>query len=49
MIGVRRKKPEEAAKDITKQNKPVLVGFRTAHVFDVSQTEGAELPTSTAA
>jgi hypothetical protein len=44
MIGVRRKKDKEAEKDITKQNQPVLVGFRAAYVFDVSQTEGAELP-----
>jgi hypothetical protein len=44
IIGVRRKKDEEAEKDITKQNKAVLVGFRSAYVFDVSQTEGAELP-----
>jgi antirestriction protein ArdC len=44
IIGVRRKKQEEADKDITKQNEPVLVGFRSTHVFDVSQTEGAELP-----
>ncbi|MBW4039118.1 MAG: ArdC family protein [Acidobacteria bacterium] len=44
IIGVRRKKDEEAEKDITKQNTVVLVGFRSAYVFDVSQTEGAELP-----
>ena len=44
MIGIRRKKDSEAEKDITKQNQPVLVGFRTAHVFDVEQTSGAELP-----
>jgi len=44
VIGVRRKKDKEAEKDMTKQNQPVLVGFRTAYVFDVSQTEGAELP-----
>src|SRR6185437_7503931 len=44
IIGVRRKKDEEAEKDITKQNTAVLVGFRSAYVFDVSQTEGAELP-----
>jgi hypothetical protein len=36
MIGVRRKKDKEAEKDITKQNQPVLVGFRSAYVFDVS-------------
>jgi antirestriction protein ArdC len=44
IIGVKRKKDEEAAKDPAYQNKPVLVGFRNAYVFDVSQTEGAELP-----
>jgi hypothetical protein len=44
MIGVRRKKDKEAEKDNTKQNQPVLVGFRAAYVFDVSQTEGADLP-----
>ena len=44
IIGVRRKKDEEAEKDITTQNRAVLVGFRSAYVFDVSQTDGAELP-----
>jgi len=44
IIGVRRKKNEDADKDITKQNAAVLVGFRSTYVFDVSQTEGAELP-----
>jgi hypothetical protein len=44
IIGIKRKPKEEAEKDITKQNMPVLVGFRAAYVFDVSQTEGAELP-----
>src|SRR6202021_416599 len=44
IVGIKRKKKEEAEKDITKQNVPVLVGFRSAYVFDVSQTEGAELP-----
>ena len=34
MIGIRRKKDSEAEKDITKQNQPVLVGFRSAYVFD---------------
>ena len=34
MIGVRRKKDKEAEKDITRQNQPVLVGFRSAYVFD---------------
>ena len=44
IIGVKRKPQEEAEKDLTRQNVPVLVGFRAAYVFDVSQTEGAELP-----
>ncbi len=44
IIGIKRKKDEEAEKDITKQNTRVLVGFRNAYVFDVEQTEGAELP-----
>jgi hypothetical protein len=44
VIGVRRKKDEEAEKDIRTQNQVVLVGFRAAYVFDVSQTEGTELP-----
>jgi hypothetical protein len=44
LIGIRRKKDDEAQKDITRQNEPVLVGFRNVYVFDVSQTEGAELP-----
>jgi N-terminal domain of anti-restriction factor ArdC len=45
IIGIKRKRDEEAEKDITKQNTTVLVGFRNAYVFDVLQTEGAELPT----
>jgi antirestriction protein ArdC len=44
MIGIRRKKDAEAEKDIRTQNQPVLVGFRSAYVFDASQTDGAELP-----
>jgi len=38
IVGVRRKKDEEAEKDITKENTRVLLGFRNAYVFDVSQT-----------
>jgi antirestriction protein ArdC len=45
IVGIKRKKDEVANKDITKQNTRVLVGFRNAYVFDVEQTEGAELPT----
>jgi hypothetical protein len=44
IIGSKRRKDKEADKDITEQNTPVLVGFRAVYVFDVSQTEGAELP-----
>jgi hypothetical protein len=44
VIGVRRKKDTEAEKDIRTQNQAVLVGFRSAYVFDVSQTEGKDLP-----
>ena len=45
IIGIRRKSDKEGEKDPAYQNKAVLVGFRNAYVFDVSQTEGAELPT----
>ena len=46
MIGFRRKKDEEQkqSSDPAVLNKPVLVGFRNAYVFDVEQTEGVELP-----
>lgn len=44
IMGVRRKKDKEAQKDITKQNERVLLGFRNAHVFDISQTNGVDLP-----
>ncbi len=44
IVGIRRKKDEEAEKDLTKQNTRTLLGFRNAAVFDVTQTEGAELP-----
>ena len=46
MIGTRRKKDTEAqrSEDPAAINTPVLVGFRAVYVFDVSQTEGAELP-----
>jgi hypothetical protein len=44
IVGVRRKKDAEANKDITKQNERVLLGFRNAYVFDISQTDGVDLP-----
>jgi hypothetical protein len=44
IVGTRRKKEKEAEKDITKQNERVLLGFRNAYVFDISQTNGVDLP-----
>ena len=44
IVGVRRKKDKEAEKDITTQNTRVLFGFRNAYVFDISQTNGVDLP-----
>ena len=44
IVGVRRKKDSEAQKDITKQNERILLGFRNAYVFDISQTDGVDLP-----
>jgi antirestriction protein ArdC len=44
MIGVRRRKNADADEETANPNAPVLVGFRAVYVFDVSQTEGAELP-----
>ncbi len=44
MVGVKRKKDSEAQRDITKQNERVLLGFRNAYVFDISQTNGVDLP-----
>lgn len=44
VVDIRRKKDAEAEKDIRTQNQAVLVGFRSAYVFDVTQTEGKDLP-----
>ncbi len=44
LMGTKRKKDSEAEKDTPYQYQSVLVGFRAVYVFDVSQTEGAELP-----
>jgi hypothetical protein len=44
IVGGRRKTDGEAEKDITKQNTRVLLGFRNAYVFDISQTNGVDLP-----
>ena len=44
IVGVRRKKDEEANKDITTQNERILLGFRNTFVWDISQTDGIDLP-----
>jgi hypothetical protein len=44
IVGVRRKKDKEAENDITKQNERALLGFRNTYVFDISQTNGVDLP-----
>ena len=45
MMGRKRNKPEQNDEEQTVQNsKPVLVGFRNVYVFDISQTDGADLP-----
>ena len=44
VVGIRKKKDSEAEKSTPSQNEPVLVGFRSAYVFDVSMTDGSPLP-----
>jgi hypothetical protein len=44
IVGVRRKRQDEAEKDITKQNERILLGFRNTYVWDISQTDGIDLP-----
>ncbi len=47
MIGYRRRNAESAQDsntDTSTKPQPVLIGFRAVYVFDVAQTEGAELP-----
>jgi len=44
IVGADRKKAAEANKDVTKQNERVLLGFHNAYVFDISQTDGVDLP-----
>jgi antirestriction protein ArdC len=43
MTGYRRRK-SDAEQETDEKPKPVLFGFRVVHVFDVAQTEGADLP-----
>jgi hypothetical protein len=54
MVGYRKPHHDEVATDIPTDNtaderrpEPQLVGFRAVYVFDISQTEGKELPTLT--
>jgi hypothetical protein len=42
MVGYRRKDAAEQESDTKRQ--PVLIGFRAVYVFDIAQTEGADLP-----
>lgn len=44
MMGFRRRKDGEAEETTAEQKRQVLIGFRAVYVFDVEQTEGAELP-----
>ena len=44
LVASRKKEDTDASKDPAAASHPVLVGFRAVYVFDVSQTEGAELP-----
>ena len=43
MIGYRRKK-NDAEQESDAKPAPMLIGFRAVYVFDISQTEGADLP-----
>ncbi len=43
IVAAKRQANDETEKNI-RQNAPALTGFRAAYVFDVSQTEGKELP-----
>lgn len=43
MMGFRHRKDDDR-EDATAKKQQILIGFRAVHVFDVSQTEGAELP-----
>lgn len=48
MVGNKRKKDENAEQNPdAKETEPMLYGFRGVYVFDITQTEGKELPTLT--
>jgi hypothetical protein len=44
IVGVRHKNEGKTERDITRQNERALLGFRNAYVFDISQTNGIDLP-----
>jgi hypothetical protein len=44
MMAFRRRKEGKAEEHTAEQKQQVLIGFRAVYVFDVEQTEGAELP-----
>jgi hypothetical protein len=44
VIGVHRKTDAEVEQGNRDQNRTILFGFRSAYVFDISQTEGEDLP-----
>jgi hypothetical protein len=43
MIGTKREQPDQPQGNAEKPA-PILIGFRRVYVFDIAQTEGAELP-----
>lgn len=43
VTGYRRRK-DDTQQETDEKPRPVLIGFRVVHVFDVAQTEGADLP-----
>jgi len=48
MVGNKRKKDENAEQNTdAKETQPTLYGFRGVYVFDISQTEGKDLPALT--
>ncbi len=46
MMGYRRRKSadSESEPELETKPQPMLIGFRAVYVFDVAQTEGADLP-----
>ena len=44
IVGVHRRKDHDPSRETTNQNDRVLLGFRNVYVFDISQTEGVDLP-----